>query len=100
MKGAGTTFPGRVAASLLKAIGLAELITETQEEYEQLAVELATDPQRLAEIKATLEHNRSTAPLFDAPRFTRNIEDLYAQMVERNRAGLAPECIRASSCAM
>ena len=90
----GTTFPGRVAASLLNAIGLAELITATQEEYEALAVELATQPQRLAQIKARLERNRSTAPLFDAPRFTRNIEDLYAQMVERQRAGLPPDCIR------
>ncbi len=92
----GTTFPGRVAASLLRAIDLAELVTTTQEEYEALAVELATHPQRLAQIRSKLEHNRSTAPLFDTPRFTRNIEDLYVQMVERHRAGLPPECIRAT----
>jgi predicted O-linked N-acetylglucosamine transferase (SPINDLY family) len=93
----GTTFPGRVAASLLRAIDLAELVTTTHQEYERLAVELATHPQRLAEIRGKLEHNRSTAPLFDTPRFTRNIEDLYAQMVERYRAGLPPESLRVAS---
>ena len=93
----GTTFPGRVAASLLKAIGLAELIATTQENYEALAVDLAIDRERLAQIRDKLARNRSIAPLFDTPRFTRSIEDLYVQMVERYRAGLPPERIRAAS---
>jgi predicted O-linked N-acetylglucosamine transferase (SPINDLY family) len=93
----GTTFPGRVAASLLRAMDLPELIATTQEQYETLAVELATEPQRLARIRGKLDRNRSIAPLFDTPRFARNLEDLYVQMIERYRAGLPPECIRVAS---
>jgi predicted O-linked N-acetylglucosamine transferase (SPINDLY family) len=89
----GQSFASRVAASLLNAIGLPELITNTQEEYEALAIELATNPQKLVEIKLKLANNRLTTPLFDTPLFTKNLEAAYIKMHERCLAGLPPECI-------
>ena len=89
----GKSFASRVAASLLNAIGLPELITNTQEEYEALAIELATNPQKLVGIKLKLANNRLTAPLFDTPLFTKNLEAAYIKMHERCLAGLPPECI-------
>jgi predicted O-linked N-acetylglucosamine transferase (SPINDLY family) len=87
----GTTFPGRVAASLLHALGVPELITASLEAYEALALKLARDPVLLAGMKEKLARNRAGAPLFDTPRFTRNIEAAYAAMWERYRRGAAPE---------
>jgi predicted O-linked N-acetylglucosamine transferase (SPINDLY family) len=89
----GETFAGRVAASLLQAIGLPELITHSHAEYEALALELATQPGRLAALRAKLEANRSTQPLFDAARFTQHIEAAYRKMHERAQAGLGREDI-------
>jgi predicted O-linked N-acetylglucosamine transferase (SPINDLY family) len=89
----GEAFASRVAASLLTAIDLPELITTTQEEYEALAVELATSPDRLGNIKQKLERNRLTTPLFDTRLFTRNIESAYMQMVDRHQTGLEPDHI-------
>ena len=86
----GETFAGRVAASLLKAVGLPELITETPEAYEQMAIDLATHPERLAAIKRKLSMNRLTTPLFDTRRFTGHIEAAYTAMYERYQAGLLP----------
>ena len=86
----GETFAGRVAASLLRAIGLPELITSTQQEYERLAVALATNPGWLAQLKHKLERNRLTTPLFDTALFTRHIEAAYVMMYERHHAGLPP----------
>ena len=87
----GATFPGRVAASLLGAIDLPELITSTLAEYEAVAVELATNPPRLAEIRHKLQNNRLTRPLFDTPRFTQHIEAAYIAMYERYHADLPPD---------
>jgi predicted O-linked N-acetylglucosamine transferase (SPINDLY family) len=70
----GKQFAARVAASLLSAVGLPELIAETEEEYEKLILDLAMRPQRLSEIKAKLAENRLTEPLFDTPRYTQNFE--------------------------
>ena len=81
----GQSFAGRVAASLLNAIGLPELITSTQEEYEALAIELATNPQKLLVIKQQLANTRLSAPLFDTPLFTKNLEDAYIKMVEESQ---------------
>ena len=89
----GESFAGRVAASLLTAIGLPELITSTPEAYEALAVDLATDPQRLAALKQKLADHRLTYPLFDLALFTRHIEAAYTQMIARHHAGLAPDHI-------
>ena len=76
-------FAGRVAASLLHAVGLPELITETPDTYEAMAVALATNPERLAALKAKLAANRAAAPLFDTPRFARDIEAVYAKLAKR-----------------
>jgi predicted O-linked N-acetylglucosamine transferase (SPINDLY family) len=89
----GETFAGRVAASLLGNIGLAELVAPTQADYERLAIELATQPARLASVAGTLAGNRLTTALFDTARFTGHIEAAYLAMVGRQRAGLAPDHI-------
>jgi predicted O-linked N-acetylglucosamine transferase (SPINDLY family) len=86
----GNTFPGRVAASLLHAIGLPELITTSLQDYESLALRLAQDPVQLGAIRAKLAHNRHTYPLFDTPRFTHDIEAAYRIMWERVEHGLLP----------
>lgn len=89
----GETFAGRVAASLLNAIGLPELITSTPQAYEDLAIELATNPEKLAAIKDKLANNRLTTPLFDTQRFTRHIEAAYTAMYEQFQANLPPDHI-------
>jgi predicted O-linked N-acetylglucosamine transferase (SPINDLY family) len=89
----GRSFASRVAASLLNAVGLPELITNTQEEYESLAIELAMNPQKLTDIKLKLAKNRLTTPLFDTPLFTKNLEDAYIKMHERYQADLEPDHI-------
>lgn len=86
----GETFVGRVATSLLYAIKLPELVRTTLQGYERLAIELATQPVKLAGIKRRLAANRETAPLFDTRRFTGHLEAAFAVMVERQQAGLAP----------
>jgi predicted O-linked N-acetylglucosamine transferase (SPINDLY family) len=89
----GETFAGRVAASLLKAVGLPELVTDSPEAYEALALELATDQQKLAALRQRLAANRLTQPLFDTALFARHIEAAYTAMWERHQAGLRPEHI-------
>jgi predicted O-linked N-acetylglucosamine transferase (SPINDLY family) len=89
----GKSFASRVAASLLSAIGLPELVTISQAEYESLAIELAKSPQKLEELKRKLTNNRLKAPLFDTPLFTKNIEAAYIKMYERHQADLGPEHI-------
>ncbi|WP_246667469.1 tetratricopeptide repeat protein [Bradyrhizobium macuxiense] len=89
----GETFAGRVAASLLKAIGLPELITDSPERYEGLAIEIAQRPEILQALKTKLADNRLRAPLFDTKRFTEQIEAAYLAMHERFQAGLAPDTI-------
>ena len=76
-------FSGRVAASLLKAVNLSEMITTTQEQYERLAIELATNPEKLKIIKNKLANNLPTAPLYDTPLFTKNLEAAYQVMYEK-----------------
>jgi protein O-GlcNAc transferase len=78
----GTTFPGRVAASLLHAVGLPELIAKSLQEYEAMALHLARDHAELGLIRAKLARNRKTASLFDTARFTRNLEAAYREMAE------------------
>ncbi|MGO9946858.1 MAG: hypothetical protein ACLPWG_08440, partial [Steroidobacteraceae bacterium] len=89
----GESFAARVAASLLYAIGLPELVTTTQEQYESTAIELASDPGRLAQFKDRLHRNRSTTPAFDIEQFTRHLENSYTQLYERYQAGSSPEHI-------
>ena len=87
----GETFAGRVAASLLTAIHLPELITTTPEAYERMAVDLATHPEKLAVVKRKLGENRLTTPLFDTKLFTKHIEAAYTAIYQRHQAGLAPD---------
>jgi predicted O-linked N-acetylglucosamine transferase (SPINDLY family) len=89
----GEALAARMGASLLHAVGLPELITPLLAAYEDLAVELATVPGRIEAVKQKLAANLHTTPLFDTERFARNLEAAYKQMVERSRAGLAPEHI-------
>ncbi|MEI7444916.1 MAG: tetratricopeptide repeat protein [Burkholderiales bacterium] len=86
----GTTFPGRVAASLLHAIGMPDLVARTPEQFEALAIALATEPRRLAEVRARLERQRASAPLYDTDRLARHLEIAYRTMAARQRAGHAP----------
>ncbi len=86
----GGTFAGRVAASLLNAVGMPDLVTMTREDYERLALKLATDRERLAGIRARLARNRTTHPLFDTDRYCRNIEAVYVTMWERAQRGEPP----------
>lgn len=93
----GDAFASRVAASLLAAIELPELITRTADEYEALAVGLATDPVRLNAIRQKLDRNRLTTPLFDAALYARHIEEAYTMMMDRYHAGLPIEHIYVDS---
>ncbi|MGP8121694.1 MAG: tetratricopeptide repeat protein [Xanthobacteraceae bacterium] len=86
----GETFAGRVAAGLLQAIHLPELVTTTPEAYEALAIALARQPAKLQELKSKLARNRLTTPLFDTRRFTENIEAAYVAMYQSHLAGLPP----------
>jgi predicted O-linked N-acetylglucosamine transferase (SPINDLY family) len=87
----GETFAGRVAASLLNAIRLPELITTTLDAYEEMAIDLATHPEKLAAIKRKLAENCLTTPLFDIKLFTKHIEAAYSIMWERYQRGEPPE---------
>jgi predicted O-linked N-acetylglucosamine transferase (SPINDLY family) len=86
----GNTFAARVGASLLNAAGLPELVTETLEDYEALALILARDRDMLHGLKAKLAQNRDRCPLFDTARFTRHFEAALTVMRERQREGKAP----------
>ena len=84
----GNTFPGRVAASLLNAIDLPDLITNSQEEYESLAIQLATNQKKLATVKERLKNNRLTSPLFNSELFTKNLAVAYLKIYERHQHDL------------
>ncbi len=86
----GKSFAGRVAASLLTAIGLPELIAEDLDAYEALVLKLARDNAALGSLRKKLAANRHAAPLFDADRFRLNIEKAFSTMVERARRGEPP----------
>ena len=89
----GNAFPGRVAASLLRAIGLPELITRTLKEYEDLAVNLAMNPEKLRQIQQKLIANKSTEPLFNTSLFTQNLEKAYTIMHDQALKGIPLESI-------
>jgi predicted O-linked N-acetylglucosamine transferase (SPINDLY family) len=90
----GEAFASRVGASLLRALGLPELIAESPERYEAMAVELASNPRLLAGIQAKVASQARTAPLFNTALFARHLEAAFVRMYERHRAGLAPDHIR------
>ena len=79
---AGETFASRVAGSILINAGLRELVMASLAEYERLAIDLATAPEKLQNIRRRLREGRATCPLFDTPRFTRNLEAAYEKMFD------------------
>lgn len=89
----GRSFASRVAASVLKAIGLPELIAQESAQYQQKAIELAHDAATLAQIRSRLCANRSSSTLFDTKGFARHIESAYGAMYTRYQAGLKPDSI-------
>ena len=90
---AGKGFSTRAAASLLTAVGLTELITETERDYEALILHFATNPERLAKIRQTLADNRLSTPLFDTELFTKHLENGYQQAYQRYFDGKRSEAI-------
>lgn len=86
----GTAFAGRVAASLLNAVGLPELVTRSLDEYEDLALQIARDSELRTALKSKLAAHRTTWPLFDTARMTRHIEKALNEMGRRHYAGEAP----------
>jgi len=89
----GNHFASRMSASILTSIGLTEMITYSLEEYETLAVRLAHHPDEFQTIRQKLAQNRLTAPLFDTPRFARNLETAYTEMWKIFLAGERPRQI-------
>jgi predicted O-linked N-acetylglucosamine transferase (SPINDLY family) len=87
----GEAFSGRVATSVLLAAGVTETITTSLEEYESLALDLATHPDKLKALRQKLQANLPACALFDCKRFTRNIEKAYEMMFDRHQKGLKPE---------
>jgi predicted O-linked N-acetylglucosamine transferase (SPINDLY family) len=90
---------GRMAASMLHAVGLPELVTENLADYVALAEALARDPARLQALRDKLEHNRLQQPLFDTARFTRHLEQSYATMWETWQRGERPSAFRVTPIA-
>ena len=84
----GDSFASRVAASLLNAIGLNELVTDSLRQYEDIAVEIGQSPDKINNIKTKLENHRLVYPLFNTGLFTRHIENAYSQMYDRYHKGL------------
>ncbi|MEE4358187.1 MAG: tetratricopeptide repeat protein, partial [Desulfococcaceae bacterium] len=89
----GSHFASRVSESILRAVGLSELITENLKEYKLLAIRLALDPGRLKVVKEKLWQNRRTESLFDTPRFVANLEEAYRQVYKNFREGRRPDII-------
>jgi predicted O-linked N-acetylglucosamine transferase (SPINDLY family) len=87
---AGRSFASRVAASLLRAAGLPELVTESMADYEASALRLAGNSDMLWTLRERLDENRRTTPLFKTTQYTRALETLFAAMWERSRRGEAP----------
>jgi protein O-GlcNAc transferase len=87
----GSTFVGRMAASVLKAVGLPELITTSLEDYEAMALKLAQDSSLLASLKDKLARNRKLYPLFNTERSTRHIEAAFTTMWEGHQRGEPPK---------
>jgi predicted O-linked N-acetylglucosamine transferase (SPINDLY family) len=89
----GDTFAGRVAASLLLAMDLPDLVTRSLAEYESLACALALDAGRLRSLKDRVAAHRTTSSLFRPAALARHLEAAYAAMIARHRAGLPPDHI-------
>jgi predicted O-linked N-acetylglucosamine transferase (SPINDLY family) len=80
----GKTFAGRVAASQLNALGLNELIVNSEQKYFDKAVELANQPELLQIIRNKLENNRTSSPLFDSKRYVQDLESIYLSLLNKS----------------
>ena len=89
----GKSFAARVAGSLLTALGLTELITNTEKEYEALIIQLANNPLELEKIKEKLKKNLISNSLFDTEKYTFNLEKAYHKAYENYTKGNKPENI-------
>ena len=87
----GRSFAGRMATSLLHAVGLPELVTQTADEYEALALRLATHAQELAALRQRLNQQGRASALFDTARLTRHLEQALLTMCQRQQQGLPPQ---------
>ncbi|MBF0185528.1 MAG: tetratricopeptide repeat protein [Magnetococcales bacterium] len=88
---AGSTYVSRQAGSLLRNVGLGELVTHSMAEYEELAVALCHNPGRLQTLRQQMQAQLLTSPLFDSPRFTRHLESAYQLIWQRHLQGLPPD---------
>lgn len=93
----GSTFPGRVAASILQAFGMPELITTSPDAYFDLAKQLALDTHRLSDLRQQVVAHRDTQALFDIDLYTTHIEHLYRQMHQRHQDGLPADYLESSN---
>ncbi|MCW7540536.1 tetratricopeptide repeat protein [Aquabacterium sp. A7-Y] len=92
----GDSFASRVAASLLHAVGLGELVCTSVEHYEALVIELLNDRPRLQALRQRLDAGRASFPLFDGGRFAADLEQLYLRMIDLERRGLPPQALPAA----
>jgi protein O-GlcNAc transferase len=88
---AGSAYAGRVGGSLLRTLGLPELIAGSLQDYEALALKLARDRRALADLRSRLQHNLAASPLFDTDRFRQHIEAAYTAMWEIQQRGEKPQ---------
>ena len=89
----GKSFVSRVAGSLLKAVGLPELVTENEKDYESLIIDLALNPDKLLKIKEKLLINRISQPLFDSEMYTRHLENGFKQAYDHHVNKIIPKTI-------
>jgi predicted O-linked N-acetylglucosamine transferase (SPINDLY family) len=92
---AGQGFASRVAASLLHAVGLPELVCTDLDDYIERAITLARPGSHLADLRARLARDRDSAPLFDGQRFAADFGALILRMVARHDQGLPPAPLQA-----
>jgi predicted O-linked N-acetylglucosamine transferase (SPINDLY family) len=90
----GRSFASRMGGSLLRAVGLPELVTNSEADYQALAIELASQPERLRQLKAKLRTSVASSALFDVKRFANHIERAYLHMWNRYKRGEPPKTFR------
>jgi protein O-GlcNAc transferase len=81
----GKSFTARVCASVLSAIGLSELVAESIEKYEELAIQIGNNPEAIKNLKLKLDRNRLTTPLFNSKQFTHDLEDIFQKIFESKK---------------
>jgi predicted O-linked N-acetylglucosamine transferase (SPINDLY family) len=93
----GEAYASRMGGSLLRVMGLTELITDNLEDYERRAIELLSEPERLRDLRTRLVRERQNSPLFDTVRFCRHLEAAYRTMWQRAERGEGPESFTVDS---